>query len=101
MDNKSEIIIYKTPDKQTQIEVKFEEETVWLSQQQMTQLFGQTKQNISLHINNIYKEKELVKKATVKKSLTVQQEGKIKIARKIDFYSLDVIISVGYRAYAG
>lgn len=97
MDNKGEIIIYQAEDNQTQIEVKFEAQTVWLSQQQMAQLFMQTKQNISLHINNIYKEKELIKKATVKDFLTVQQEGKRKIARQIDFYNLDVIISVGYR----
>ncbi|HEX5153574.1 MAG TPA: RhuM family protein [Parafilimonas sp.] len=97
MDNKGEIIIYQTADKQTQIEVRFEAETVWLSQQQMAQLFRQTKQNISLHINNIYKEKELSKKATVKKTLTVQQEGTRKITRQIDFYNLDVIISAGYR----
>lgn len=84
MGNKGEIIIYQTPDHQTQIEVKFEEETVWLSQQQMTQLFKQTKQNISLHINNLYKEKELLKKATVKKSLTVQKEGKRQVTRNVE-----------------
>jgi hypothetical protein len=97
MNNKGEIIIYQTSDKQTQVEVKFEAETVWVSQQQLAQLFSQTKQNISLHINNIYKEKELFKKVTVKKRLTIQQEGTSKITRQIDFYNLDVIISVGYR----
>ena len=68
----NEIIIYKSKDKKTQIEVKFENETVWLTQQQMAELFGQTKQNISLHVNNCFREKELSKKATVKESLTVQ-----------------------------
>ncbi|WP_425639114.1 RhuM family protein [Algoriphagus yeomjeoni] len=77
--------------------MKFEQETVWLSQDQMASLFNQTKQNISLHINNCYKEGELDKTATVKESLTVQQEGKRKVTRKINFYNLDVIISVGYR----
>lgn len=69
------IEIYKTQDGETAIEVKFEQETVWLSQQQMAELFEQTKQNISLHINNCYKEGELEKTATVKEYLTVQNEG--------------------------
>lgn len=94
---KGAIEIYKTEEGNTQIEVKFENDTAWLTQQQMAELFGQTKQNISLHINNCYKEKELYKKATVKESLTVRKEGKRMISRKIEFYNLDVIISVGYR----
>lgn len=93
----SEIIIYKTKDRKTQIDVKFENETVWLTQQQMANLFGQTKQNISLHINNCFKEKELSKKATVKESLIVQKEGNRSVKRKLELYNLDVIISVGYR----
>ena len=92
-----QIEIYQTADKQTQVEVRFEENTVWLTQQQMSALFKQTKQNISLHINNCYREKELSKMSTVKDSLTVQKEGKRLISRKIEYYSLDVIISVGYR----
>lgn len=93
----NEVIIYQSKDKKTQIEVKFENDTVWLTQQQMADLFGQTKQNISLHINNCFKERELTKKATVKESLTVRKEGKREVKRKIEFYNLDVIISVGYR----
>ena len=93
----NQIEIYQTKDKQTEIEVRFEEDSVWLSQQQMAELFGQTKQNISLHLNNCYKEKELTKLATVKKSLTVQTEGNRLVSRKIEYYNLDVIISVGYR----
>ncbi|MBI5859128.1 MAG: virulence RhuM family protein [Sphingobacteriales bacterium] len=93
----NQIEIYQTKDKQTQIEVKFEEDTVWLTQQQMAQLFGQTKQNISLHINNCFKEKELDKKATVKESLTVQKEANRMVSRNLDVYNLDIIISVGYR----
>ncbi|MBU6158809.1 MAG: type II toxin-antitoxin system death-on-curing family toxin [Bacteroidetes bacterium] len=93
----SNIIIYKTKDKKTQIDVKFEDETVWLTQEQMANLFGQTKQNISLHINNCFKEKELSKKSTVKESLTVRTEGSRRVKRSLVFYNLDVIISVGYR----
>jgi prophage maintenance system killer protein len=92
-----EIIIYKSKDKKTQIEVKFENDNVWLSQQQMAELFQQTKQNISLHVNNCFKEKELSKKATVKESLTVQKEGNRLVNRKLELFNLDVIISVGYR----
>lgn len=92
-----EIIIYQAPDGQTSIDVKLEDETVWLTQSQMQQLFQQTKQNMSLHIKNIYNEKELDREATVKESLTVQKEGKRSVKRKIEYYSLDIIISVGYR----
>ena len=95
MDNQVEI--YKNKDGDTQIEVKFEVDTVWLTQQQMASLFKQTKQNVSVHINNIFREKELVRKETVKKSLTVQTEGKKMVSRDIDHYNLDVIISIGYR----
>ena len=70
---------------------------MWLTQQQMTVLFNQTKQNISLHINNCFREKELLRKSTVKKSLTVQKEGERSVKRNIEYYNLDVIISVGYR----
>ena len=89
-----EIIIYKTKDNQTQIEVNFENETVWLTQQQMAILFGQTKQNVSLHINNCFKEKELLMKSTVKESLTTAADGK---RYQTKYYNFDVIISVGYR----
>jgi len=68
----NEIIIYKSKDKKTQIEVKFENETVWLTQQQMAELFGQTKQNISLHVNNCFREKELRAISVVKESLTTE-----------------------------
>lgn len=93
----NEIIIYKTQDKQTEVEVQFDGETVWLTQLQMAALFNQTKQNISLHINNCFREKELSRRATVKESLTVQTEGKRQVKRKLVQYNLDVIISVGYR----
>ena len=95
LDNK--IVIYQTEDGKTQLDVKLENETVWLTQAQMTELFQTTKQNISLHINNIFKEGELDSKATVKEYLTVQHEGKRTVRRKVKYYELDVIISVGYR----
>ena len=94
---KDEIILYRPDELAEHIEVRLEDETVWLSQQQMATLFNQTKQNISLHINNCFKEGELEKDPTVKESLTVQKEGSRVVKRKIEFYNLDVIISVGYR----
>jgi len=77
--------------------VRLENETVWLSQAQMSELFQTTKQNISLHINNAFEEGELEKSATVKDFLTVQNEGSREVKRSIKYYNLDVIISVGYR----
>ncbi len=94
---KNEIVIYRPNELAEHIEVWLEDETVWLSQTQMAMLFNQTKQNISLHINNCFKEGELEKMATVKKSLTVRTEGGRKVERLIEYYNLDVIISVGYR----
>jgi len=90
----NEIVIYQAPDNTTQIDVQFDNETVWLSQQQMGLLFDQTKQNISLHINNCFKEGELHADSVVKESLTTAKDGK---KYKTSFYNLDVIISVGYR----
>ncbi len=90
----TQIIIYKTEDGQTSVDVKIENDNVWLTQSQMQELFGQTKQNISLHINNLFKEEELQKLSVVKESLTTANDGK---KYKTNHYSLDVIISVGYR----
>jgi hypothetical protein len=94
---KNEIVIYQPENIPVRINVRIEDETVWLSQAQMTELFQSTKQNISLHINNIYKEGELQKESTVKDYLTVRTEGNRQVKRKITLYNLDVIISVGYR----
>ena len=91
-----EIILYQ-PDETVKLEVRMEDETVWLTQAQMVELFCSTKQNISLHINNIFKEGDLAEKATVKEYLTVRTEGNRNVKRKITCYNLDVIISVGYR----
>lgn len=95
-DNANEIILYQ-PDDTLALDVRVEDETVWLTQAQMAELFQATKQNISLHIRNIYKEGELEETATVKEYLTVQKEGNRKVQRNISYYNLDVIISVGYR----
>ncbi len=93
----SEIKIYKTPEGKTSIEVKLEKDTVWLSLNQMSDLFERDKSVISRHINNIYKEGELERSSTVAKIATVQKEGKREIIRNIEYFNLDVIISVGYR----
>ena len=96
MEDTNEIIIYQ-PEDSIKLEVRLEDDTVWLTQAQMAELFQTSKQNISLHTHNVFKEKELDEKATVKYSLTVQQEGARKVRRRIAYYNLDVIISVGYR----
>jgi hypothetical protein len=93
----SEILFYQTEDGRNRIEVRLEDNTVWLSQSLMAELFQTTKQNISLHIQNIYSEGELVREGTVKEYLTVQQEGARRVSRSLEYYNLDVIISVGYR----
>jgi hypothetical protein len=96
---KAEIVIYKKEitDSDFQIEVRVEDDTVWLTQMQMAELFEASKQNISLHIRNVYKEGELDQSSTVKEYLTVQTEGEREVRRKVFYYNLDVIISVGYR----
>ena len=91
------IIIYQTDDGTINLEVKMDKDTVWLTQAQMVELFQTTKQNVSLHVNNVYKECELEEKSTVKEYLTVQNEGKRSVRRMVKYYNLDVIISVGYR----
>jgi hypothetical protein len=89
----NEIILYQ-PNDAVKLKVRLENETVWLTQAQMAELFQKTKQNVSLHINNIFKESELERSAVVKESLTTAADSK---NYRIDYYNLDVIISVGYR----
>ncbi|OOF45229.1 hypothetical protein BKK52_12790 [Rodentibacter trehalosifermentans] len=91
------IEIYQTQDGQTQVEVRFENDTLWLSLLQMAELFGRDKSVISRHLKNIYEEGELEQNLTVAKNATVQQEGKRSVTRDIEYYNLDAIISVGYR----
>lgn len=93
----TQIILYQTEDGRTKIEVRMENDTVWLSQAQMAELFQTTKQNISLHIRNAVQEGEVDPVTTVKDYLTVQKEGARNVARHVNFYNLDIIISVGYR----
>lgn len=96
-ESQSQILIYQPEGGKTRIDVRLEDETVWLSQAQLVDLFQSSKQNISLHIRNIYEEGELEEGATVKEYLTVQFEGAREVQRAIKHYNLDVIIAVGYR----
>lgn len=94
MNKKKELVVFETEDNKVRLEVSVEDETVWLTQAQMTQLFETSKQNVSLHINNCFKEGELDKDSVVKDFLTTAADGK---KYKTKYYNLDVIISVGYR----
>ncbi len=111
----SQVLLYQAPDGRTRLEVRMQDETVWLTQAQMAELFQTTQQNVSLHIRNIYEEGELTPEATHKESLSVQpkrqvqpsatareflvvrQEGSRQVSRSVEHYNLEVIISVGYR----
>ncbi len=95
--NQGEVVIYQTDDGETKIDVKFIDETVWLSQQQMAELFQSSRTNIVEHIKNIYSEGELEKESTCRNFRQVQTEGNREVAREIPFYNLDMIISLGYR----
>ena len=95
MDNN--IIIFKTEDEQIKVDVRFYDESVWLTIDQMAALFERDKSTISRHIKNVYSDKELLPEATVAKFATVQIEGDREVERNLDYYNLDVIISVGYR----
>ena len=93
IEDRGEIVLYQ-PDDNVRLEVRLQDDTVWLTQQQMTELFKTTKQNVSLHINNIFREGELAQNSVVKESLTTAGDGK---NYRTKYYNLDVIISVGYR----
>lgn len=92
-----ELLLYQTDDGHMRLEVRLRDETVWLTQPMMSELFQTTQQNISQHIRNIYDEGELAQEATHKKFLSVRREGERNVRRELDFYNLDMIISVGYR----
>ncbi len=96
-ENKSQILIYQTENGETKLDVRFQDETVWLTQKLMSELFQTSSQNITIHLKNIFKEGELEEKATCKDFLQVQKEGNREVKRKQKFYNLDAIISVGYR----
>ena len=93
----SDIIIYTAADGDTKIRVHLEDETVWLTQEQMALLFGKARSTITEHISNVYREKELEREATCRNFRQVQFEGEREVKREIEHYNLDVIISVGYR----
>ena len=95
--NNSEILIYQNSEGSIKIDVRLEEESVWLTQAQLCELFQKSKATISEHIKNVFEEGELDASATVRNFRTVQTEGKREVERAIDYYNLDVIISVGYR----
>ena len=96
-EDNNEIIIYQNEDGETRIDVKFTGDTVWLSQQQMAELYQTTRPNIVQHLRNIYADGELDEQATCKKFLQVRLEGSRQVSREIPFYNLDMIISLGYR----
>jgi len=96
-ENKSQIIIYQTENGETKLDVRFQDETVWLTQKLMAELFQTTTQNITIHLKNIFDEGELDEEATCKDFLQVQKEGSREVKRTQKFYNLDAIISVGYR----
>ena len=93
----SQLLIYRSEDGRIRLDVRFEGETVWLSQQMMAELFETTIPNVSMHLRNVFEEGELTASATVKKFLTVRQEGTRQVRRELEYYNLDAIISVGYR----
>ena len=93
----NDLILYTTEDGRSQIKLRAQEQTVWLTQLEMAELFDATKQNISLHLKNVFKDGELDPAATVKESLTVQIEGSRKVQRPVILYNLDAILAVGYR----
>lgn len=97
LEQKGEIVIYRTEDGKTALNVKLDGENVWLSQKGVAQLFGTEVPAVNKHIKNILKEGELQAKATISKMEIVQREGKRKIRRVVEVYNLDMIISVGYR----
>ena len=97
MDNNNQIIIYQTDDDQTQIDVRLENETVWLTQAQMAELFQTDRTSIVRHINKIYADDELDRDSTCAKIAQVQKEGQRTVRRRIPYFNLDMIISVGYR----
>lgn len=98
--DKGQFLLYQTPDGNSQIEVKLQDDTVWLSLDQMAELFQRNKSTISRHIKNVLEDGELQEKATIANFATVQNEGTRKVERVIAYYNLDMIISVGYRVHS-
>lgn len=99
--NKGQFLVYKAEDGKLKIDVRLQDETVWLTQKGIAELFQNSKQNVIHHINSIYDENKLTPEATVQKYLTVRKEGEREVNRLLDYYNLDLIISVGYRIKSG
>ena len=97
MKEQNQIVIYQTNDGKSQLHVSLQDDTIWLTQKQLSELFQTTIPNINMHLKNIFEEGEQLEKATIKESLIVQLEGKRKVNRKQIVYNLEVIISIGYR----
>jgi hypothetical protein len=97
LENKFDFLIFKIEDKKISVDVRFEDETVWLTQQQMADLFQSSRTNVVEHIKHIYEEDELDENATCRKFRQVQTEGNRNVERELPFYNLDLIISLGYR----
>lgn len=97
MDSKNEILIYEDKDGITKVNVTFTDEDIWLTQSQLAEIYKTSRENITMHISNIYKDNELLKDSTCKKFLQVQNEGSRSVKRNIDHYNLDMIIALGYR----
>ena len=98
--DKGQFLLYQTPDGESKIEVKLQDDTVWLSLDQMAELFQRNKSTISRHIKNVLEEGELLADSTIANFATVQNEGKRHVERQITYYNLDMIISVGYRIHS-
>ena len=94
---KAEIILYQSEGANVPVQVRYMEETLWMPQKEIAELFGTTQQNVSLHLKNIFETGELSEKATYKKILLVRNEGNRSVKREVGFYSLDAIVAVGYR----
>lgn len=97
MNEENKIILYQNDNEITRVSVRFAEEDLWLTQNQLAEIYSTTQQNISQHVDNIYNDGELAKEATNKKFLLVRQEGNRQVKRNIDHYNLDMIIALGYR----
>ena len=97
MDKENKLILYKDEEGRVSVNTRFADEDVWLTQEQLATIYQTTQENVSMHISNIYEDKELEKEGTYKKFLLVRQEGKRHVRRNIDHYNLDVIIALGYR----
>ncbi len=97
MEGKGEAVIYQTEDGKNQLEVHLENETIWLSQKLMSELFDKDSDTIGLHVKNIFVDEELQEESTTEVFSVVQEDGNRKVKRKVKFYNLDVTISVGYR----